>query len=294
MPYRESGFTLVEAIIVIATTGIVAAMVGVFIQGPIEGYFDTSRRAMMTDVADTAFRRLARDVRRALPNSARIASSGGTVFLEFLETRTGGRYRADAAMPSAGVCPNDNAALIDNDILDFTAADTCLLSLGTVADLAAVTTSDFLVIYNLGQNIAGSDAYASGAVTGGNKAKITATVAGAPEEQINFEPLQFGLDSPTHRFQIVSGPVTYVCDPTAGLLRRYRGYAIQAVQPSDETTAPLSAAPNAMLADHLSACNFTYTQGVTERNGLLSVDIAISREGETVTLSQGVLIENTP
>jgi MSHA biogenesis protein MshO len=208
--------------------------------------------------------------------------------------RTGGRYRADAAAPSAGICPDDNAALIDNDILDFTAEDTCLLSLGNPPDLGSITASHFLVVYNLGQGITGSDAYASGAVTGGNKAKITATAVATSEPRISFEPLQFPFASPSHRFQIVSGPVTYVCDPSAGTLKRYWSYLIQAVQPSDEATAPLSVAANALLADNVSACHFTYTQGVTERNGLLSVDLTISRASESVTLSQGILTENAP
>ncbi len=54
MTQRQRGFTLIEAVMVIAITGIVAAMVAIFIRTPIQGYFDLERRVEMTDTADTA------------------------------------------------------------------------------------------------------------------------------------------------------------------------------------------------------------------------------------------------
>src|SRR5690606_28790817 len=87
---KVSGFTLVEAVIVIAISGIVAAVVAVFIRAPVESYLDLNTRAELTDIADTAVRRMARDVRLALPNSIR---SPGAQCFEYLATSTGGRYR---------------------------------------------------------------------------------------------------------------------------------------------------------------------------------------------------------
>ncbi|HJW54946.1 MAG TPA: prepilin-type N-terminal cleavage/methylation domain-containing protein, partial [Burkholderiaceae bacterium] len=68
----HQGFTLLEAIIVIAITGIIAAVVAVFIVKPVQGYVDSARRAEMTDTADTALRRISRDLHLALPNSVRV------------------------------------------------------------------------------------------------------------------------------------------------------------------------------------------------------------------------------
>lgn len=88
------GFTLVEMVIVIVITGIIGTMVAVFIRVPVQGYMDVAARAALADTADTAARRLTRDVRLALPNSVRVSNNG--LFLELLLTKTGGRYLSDS------------------------------------------------------------------------------------------------------------------------------------------------------------------------------------------------------
>ena len=88
------GFTLIEMIMVIVITGVIAGMVAVFIKGPVDSYFDMARRAELTDIADTAMRRMTRDIRLALPNSLRNPAGGSDQCVEFMPTKSGGRYRA--------------------------------------------------------------------------------------------------------------------------------------------------------------------------------------------------------
>src|SRR5882672_10183940 len=108
---RERGVTLIEMVIVISITAIIAGAVSVFISRPVEGYADAARRAEMTDIADTALRRMTRDLRTALSNSIRTTTVSGVVYLEYLQGSGGGRYRA--AKDSGG----------GGNILDFTIAD---------------------------------------------------------------------------------------------------------------------------------------------------------------------------
>ena len=92
-PARTRGFTLVEAIMVIVLTGVLAGAVAVFLVVPVTGYLDVARRAELTDIADTALRRISRDLRLALPNSIRVTA--GNTAIEFVPVKAAGRYRAD-------------------------------------------------------------------------------------------------------------------------------------------------------------------------------------------------------
>eukprot|EP01133_Synstelium_polycarpum_P021102 gene21102-25353_t len=63
-------------------------MVAMFIRLPVQGYIDANARAALADLADTATRRMARDIRLALPNSVRVTGNGR--YLELLLTKSGG------------------------------------------------------------------------------------------------------------------------------------------------------------------------------------------------------------
>ena len=272
---RHAGFTLVELIVVIAITGIIAAVVAVFIRAPVEGYLDSARRAELTDVADTALRRMSRDIHSALPNSLRTNGSA----IEFLQTRTGGRYRSEPATSGATVCGVNLAG----DILDFGAADTCFEVLGTLDTTPA--TGDRVVVYNLG--ISGANAYA-----GDNTATVA---AGTTTGVIKMSPAKrFPFESPVKRFQIVSGPVIYACSGVGslngngtGTLMRYSGYGI-----NPSLTVPSSG--GVLIADHVSACSIVYTQGATERSGIASMQLQMRKEGESISLYHEVHVDNVP
>lgn len=279
---RAAGFTLVEMVIVIAVTAVIAAAVAVFIRLPVQGYVDTARRAELTDIADTALRRIGRDIRLALPNSVRVTDSNATI--EFLPTKTGGRYRV-------GV---DNAG--NGDKLDFAVADSAFDQIGLPtlpADQTITPNADSVVIYNLGNGISGADAYQSGA---NNRSLITNVQTGGavlPQEQrLTISAKQFPLESPSNRFQVISAPVSYVC--AGGTLRRYWGYAIQAGQPTAASLPGLAGVQSALLADRVASCVFTYDQGVTERSGLVTLLLALTSGGETVRLYHEVHVNNVP
>lgn len=299
---QQSGLTLIELITVLVLTGILAAAAAVFLRVPIAGYFDVSRRAALTDIADLALRRMARDLRMALPNSVRVAgpcTGSTTCYLEYLEVRTGGRYRVE---PSGGatLCPAGSVPGYA-DALTIGSPDTCFRSLGPVPDLASIAaggTGDYLVVYNLGPGFPGSDAYAGGAATGGNKSRITAVSAGAgpnPEDRIDFQNLAFPLASPDARFHVVSGPVTYVCDPAAQTLTRRWGYAVSAAQPT-----PPAGGASALLASGVTECSFAYApNAVAQRNGIVSIRLQLTQTdpagaAERVTLFHQIHVSNVP
>lgn len=274
---RQTGFTLIEALVVIVITGILAAIVAVFIRAPVDGYFASVRRAELTDTADVALRRMTRDVRLALPNSLRVTTSGGVNYIEFIMTSGGGRYRDVGDGSTAG------------NVLSFTsAAATTFDVLGAMPANPAMAANDFVVVYNLGPGNNPADAYA-----GGNRALVqsvsgnTVTLGSNP-----FASQSPPLPSPNARFQVVPGgtrAVTYACPTaTAGDLARHANYGFNAVQATTGLGTP------AVLARGNATCVVDYTNAALGRNGLLYVGLTLSSGGESVTLFQQIHVDNSP
>jgi MSHA biogenesis protein MshO len=281
---RMAGFTLVEAIIVIVVTGILAAVVAIFIRAPVQGYFDSVRRAELTDQADVALRRITRDVRLALPNSLRVATVGNDIYIEFIMTSAGGRYR-DPADGSTG-----------GNFLSFT--DPLDVTFDVHGPLPAMAIGDSIVIFNLGPGNAPADAY-----VGGNRATI-AGLGGTPLVPANpvtlsnnpFANQSPPLPSPNGRFQVVPGAVravSYRC-PTAvpGPVQRYANYGFFATQPTPPAGAP------SLLISAGATCAVSYAPATGGRNGLLEIRLTLSSGAganvETVVLQQQIRVDNAP
>jgi MSHA biogenesis protein MshO len=272
------GFSLVELVVVITVLGILGASVAVFINNPVRGYFNTVRRAQLTDAADTTLRRMMRDLQAATPNSVRITASGSTLYLEFAPIADMGRYRAAT---SGGNEPSGTNPL---DVSD--PADTTFQVLGRPVTVPAAAK---LVIFNLGYGT--SDLYA-----GSNRRDVTTAAGSASSIAFTSTGSAWPADSPDHRFYLVTTPVTYVCAPVAdgsGRLDRYSGYALQATQPSSTSSAPLSTATRALVLDKVSGCSFETSAALANANAA-ALTLQLTDAGETVTLYAQVYLGNTP
>lgn len=267
---ETAGFTLVELVLVITLTGIIAVMVIPIVTQPINSYMAVSRRAELVDSAESAIRRMQRDIRHALPNSIRI--NGGTT-LEILYAVDGARYRA-------GPDSNDAGA----DTLNFTGNDTGFDVIGTLQSFADITPgADWVVVYNLAASGTEQNAYA-----GDNRVMLNAAGNTSSHLELDGAGIRFPLGSPQQRFFVVNGPVTHRCDLVNGVLERYSGYAISTVQPDPPATSV------ARVAEYVSACSFVYDAGTAQRAGLLTISLALSDEGETITLLHQVHVDNSP
>ncbi len=264
----QRGFTLIELIVVIMIMGVIGGVVVGFMIGPIDAYFDSSRRAALTDTADTVVRRMARDLRKALPNSI---LNPNNQCLEFIPTKTGARYRAD--VDAAG----------NGDILNFAVADTSFDMLGANSALAdqAIAVGDLVAVYNLG--IPGHDAYN---LVNPNTSTVTGVGAGtlANETKISINARQFPLSSGSNRFHVIPGGenvVAYVCN--GGKLRR--------------TVKAFAGAPclatGPILAGNVGSCNFVYNADL-QRNALVQLSFTITDNAETVSLYHEIHVNNTP
>jgi MSHA biogenesis protein MshO len=243
-------------------------------------------------VADTAVRRMARDVRKALPNSLRPTTGGSCI--EFIPTKTGGRYRADDTASGLG----------------FDVADTSFNMLGSNAALPAsqqIGRGDWIVVYNLG--IPSSDAYAADSVlVPNNRTQVSATApipltepSGTGETTIPVDSKLFPLASGSKRFHVVDAAeqtLTYVCTGVgttagegSGILYRYaRNFSATHTCP----TSLAGVAGASELARNISACNFVYNGSDLQRNATVQVNLSITRAGEAVSLYHEVHVNNTP
>ena len=268
MTRQQRGFTLIEAVMVIMLTGIVITVVSMFIVPATTAYFASSARAQLGDEADTALRRMARDLARALPNSARVTGNG--LSLELIPVSAAARYATEGATALA-----------------FGTAGSSFAVIGT--PLALGSASQRLAFYNLGSGVPDADAYTLANV-------LTATNAAGNVSTVNYSggPLSTSLQAAPYRVYAIEAPVTYRCSMASmpgapGTLMRYSGYAFSAAQPDPP------AGTGAVLARHVTACSFSYdSSGIAARYGLVTLKLQLTKEQETVSLYHTVHVDNLP
>ncbi|MCF6283340.1 MAG: type II secretion system GspH family protein [Candidatus Polarisedimenticolaceae bacterium] len=157
---KADGFTLVELVLTIVILSIVASFASNIVGRQLEVYQDAASRAMLVDQAETALRRMQRDIRAALPNSVRVDGAGTVTVIEMVTVLGGLPYREGA--PAGG----ENAAFQ----LDFSTADSSFSSFGRFDSVN--TANARLVINNqstvtaLGVPEAGVNIYATAAAPG--------------------------------------------------------------------------------------------------------------------------------
>jgi MSHA biogenesis protein MshO len=286
---KQAGFSLLELIVVVVMVGILAVGGGMLIASPIAAYDAQQRRQQLVDQGEMALRQIAADVRRALPNSLRLTTVGTGWALEMVSALDGARYRDqnDDAVPLAGAA----------EVLEFSAGDTDFNLLGTFSNLGAFAAGQRIVIYSTSPTTLYQHA-----VTGSNPGIVTPAGANLTlsvsalyptEQHIEIDngvtDFQFAQQSPGQRLFVIDSPISYICNPATGRLRRHDSYGFNLVQP----TAP--GGNSVSVVTQLLGCNMTYAPGTSQRGGILSIEISVGDgSGESVNLLHQVHVENLP
>jgi MSHA biogenesis protein MshO len=280
-------------------------MVGVFMKAPIDGFIDSGRRAELTDIADTVVRRVARDVHLALPNSVRNPSNADSSCIEFMPTKTGGRYRSNT----------DN--LGNGNILDFSSEDDSFDMLwlnSTQLQSSQIDVGDIVVISNNG--------YSGNAYSGNNAIKVDLLTEDVPNKStsltfvdaatgspFNRKILGQELASPFYRFQVIPSSehvAAYVCSGIGtdssgngtGILYRYNR-TLSAPRAIPANCAGIaSGATAATLASNISSCTLKYEAPGSSTGlgnyGMVVISLEIKQKDEAVSIYHQVQVDNTP
>jgi MSHA biogenesis protein MshO len=245
MNARQQGFTLIELIVALTISVVVVGFVASFIAVPVQAHLAQTRRSELAASAEAVTLWMSRDIRRALPNSVRVATVGGRPAVEMISFEGVSIYRDDTL--TAGT--PDGAF--------------------DVVALPPVSTQ-FVVINNTGIGV--QSAYAA--------ATRVRAVA-----QVNIASMTIGLNptfnfiaqSPRRRVFLV--PITpvirYECDLVARTLRRYEGLGITAAMAVLPAGTPFT-----VVARDVTACTFTAPPApVANQNhgGLVPIRVTISR-----------------
>jgi MSHA biogenesis protein MshO len=260
---RSRGFTLVEMVVAIALSAIIAGFAAMFLSTPVRSYIAQTRRSELAESADIATRWITRDAAAAVSNSLRAGTVSGRVILEMIPVVAVAIYR------HAGT---------EGDTLNFAAPDSQFDVLG-----APGVSASYVIVNNLGVAVAGANAYALTNV-------IAPASINANSARINLTPaFRFAAASPNRRAFLASNVTRYECDLTARTLRRYTGLPIT-------PTLALTGAASTLIASDVAACRFVVTPGNTQHGGVLVMELTLSRatngDVENLRVLRQIRVEN--
>ena len=278
---RQSGFSLVELIVVIVLVGIIGGVLSLQLVPAIQAYLLVSQRANLTNQADSALRRMTVDVRSAVPNSLRLNTP---TCLDLVPTSDGGRFRTapdsgDGAVQARWINEAESGA--EFDVLTLLRQDPAA--------------NDAIVIGNRSPD----DVYSQA-----NVALVTqtlATPARAGTRRIALDrPIQVPPGYDGARFQVVPNGqrvVTYLCVPAVDAAGNGSGELLRFAR-NDFGAAPLCSKPAgaAVVASRVAACSFIVhtNAGATQDSGYVQLQLTLSDKGEAVPLTIGAHVDNLP
>lgn len=292
---RGFGFTLIEMIVVIVVSSILAIGVINFLGNAITGYDSAASRNKLALSARIAIDRLSIELHNSLPNSLRVstASANGDQCLEFVPVKAATTY-VNPPFDSAGIAfdviqffPNIES-ITDGYVAIYPT------QVNELYDAEHATTTGFPVV---------------GAIEA--VASVLDTTPASPQmSRITLlSSHRFSAQSPNSRLFLVDEPISY-CVKGERLIR-YTGYGFYAIQATAEAAIGVCVVssgdrclPSAsgggsrmLIVEDISNAGLTAFSLIPQtlaRNALVSLEFNLSSQQETVRMNHQVLTRSVP
>lgn len=297
----SNGFTLVELVVAILVSSVMAIGIVSYIARSTEGLNSTAVRARLASSGRVAIDRIAMEIHNALPNSIRVTTpSGGDQCIEFIPVRAATSY----------VNPPFRSASTTFDIVDIKDEATTIYP--------SSPPPLYAVIYPRRQNLVydGDNGLSSGWPNFPTSRRpiqeISSMAASASTNRTTVtltKSHRFRRRSPTQRFFVVEDPVSFCV--VGDKLYRYNNYGFFTSQVSQEEEATVcekasnqtclpnyNDAPDKRLItdsiDNSGLTAFTIGSQSLSRNSLVEIVLNFTADGESITLNHEVLTRSVP
>jgi len=279
---RHSGFTLVEMVMTIVLLGIIAGVLAPVITQSTNAYIDTSARSELTARGRLALERLAKEIRRVVPNTVQELGGVGSRGVEFVTSKVGGRYMSRKDGFTTGAVYQNNRRFRKNANL----SNLYILGTAYTNPQATPLASDVLVIYNespatLAARSIGLDGTAPALDRDGDANNEVQLLTFDAAHQWNVEPEM-------QHYQVAD--FCHEVGQTGNSLYWRRATGIGCI---DGASSWAIADPILVTAGALTA-NFNYIPASLTSNAILLITLTLTEQGETVTVSQEMHVRNTP
>ena len=277
MKTRQRGMSLIELVVAITVTSIIASFSVSLISAPVATLENGVRRSSLRESTSMAMSQIGSEMRSALPNSIRSRSSGGVLAIEYLRV-------IDSATLFV-----DDPSVSPTERLQLGAVDGVFETLDPMANISVpyVSKNTFIALHHSG--LPGGNAYRLANVISPAGTRIQITAGTNPGQQrITMAPAPlFTTMGAQRKVYLLGGAVTVLCDRLGGTLRRYSGYSIAANQNTRDSDAKLmtAGATRVLLASGVNNCRISNTSNLSAGQNVLSLSVTFVFGGESVRVT---------